>query len=169
MARTFAQHLLAASLAIGLAAPMVGGCVVQTRGAVVVDAPPPPPRYVQAEARPGHVWVQGYWVHRGGDWHWNDGHYVEARPGYRYVSGQWIKRAGRWHWVEGRWEASARSRVRDHRSPPRADRSPVVRDHRSPRRAPAVRDNRSRRSVTPAAVRRRTPKPDVRTRDHRSD
>jgi len=103
-------------LALGVSgsAPLVG-CQVQTRGAVVVDAPPPPPRHVHVEARPGYVWVDGYWVSRGAHWAWRDGHWERGRPGHIYVQGTWARRAGRWHWVEPRWERRAhRGRVRGH-------------------------------------------------------
>lgn len=110
--RTAIRSLLVAS-ALGLAVPAVGGCVVETRGAVVVDSPPPPPRRRVVAARPGFVWVEGYWVNAGGKWVWRDGYWERERHGYVYVQGRWVNRAGRWHWVEPRWERGhARGNVR---------------------------------------------------------
>lgn len=112
-------------LAVGISASAaLGGCVVQTRGAVVVDAPPPPPRPVRIVARPGLVWVDGVWVSRGSRWVWRDGYWLRSRPGYVYVQGQWTRRGGRWHWVEPRWQTGRQVRgrvggrveLRDHRS-----------------------------------------------------
>ncbi len=138
-------------LAVGVSASApVLGCHVQVRSAVVVDAPPPPHRRVHVDARPGHVWVEGSWVSRGGHWVWRDGYWLRARPGHIYVQGRWVHRAGRWHWVEPRWEALAHSRARGfvdardvvrHR-PARHRVAPVdLRDHHR-----RVRDRRAERS-----------------------
>src|SRR5690606_17026769 len=94
MARRKIARSLLVALALGLAVPVVGGCVVRARGAVVVDTPPPPPRRVHVDARPGFVWVEGYWVHSGGQWVWRDGYWERERPGYVYVQGRWTKRGG---------------------------------------------------------------------------
>jgi hypothetical protein len=99
-------------LGVASSAPLVGGCYVQARSAVVVDAPPPPPRAVRVVARPGFVWVDGSWASRGGSWVWRDGYWVRARPGRVYVQGRWMHRAGRWHWVEPGWETGAHFRAR---------------------------------------------------------
>jgi hypothetical protein len=130
-----------------LAVPALSGCVIHGRasGAVVVDAEPPPPRYVRVEYRPGYVWLDGHWAYRGSRWVWVDGYYVTERPGHVYVQGRWVRRSGRWHWVEPRWERGHARR--DDR------RGPAVRDHRG-RTQPAVRDHRGG---------------PVKTRDHRND
>jgi hypothetical protein len=102
--RTLFRSLLVAT-ALGASAPLVAGCVVETRGAVVVDTPPPRPRrHVVMAARPGFVWVEGSWAYMGDRWVWQDGHWERERSGYLYVQGRWVNRAGRWHWVEPRWE-----------------------------------------------------------------
>jgi hypothetical protein len=134
--------LLLGAVLLGL--PMMSGCVIRGRGAVVVDAEPPPPRYVEVSYRPGYLWVDGYWAYRGSRWVWADGYYVRERPGYYYAQGSWTRRNGRYHWVEPRWQRGraparyyrGRPAVRDHRS------RPAVRDHRS--NGPAVRDHRRR-------------------------
>ena len=106
MARRTAVRSLIVAIALGgSGAALLGGCVVQTRGAVVVDSPPPRPRrHVRMPARPGFVWVDGFWANMGGKWVWRDGHWERARSGYVYVPGRWMNRAGRWHWVEPRWD-----------------------------------------------------------------
>ena len=118
MSRRHSRSLTTIVLAIGLATSLgAGGCYVYTRGAVVVDEQPPPPRHVRVIARPGFVWVQGSWIRREGRWVWHDGHWQRSRAGYLYVQGRWERRGGRYHWVEPHWQAR-RSRVRQ------------VRDHR---------------------------------------
>ena len=113
--RTLVRSLLVAA-ALGMAAASLGGCVVQTRPAVVVDSPPPRPRrHVVMAERPGFVWVDGFWANMGGKWVWQDGRWERARSGYVYVQGRWMNRAGRWHWVEPRWDrghARVRGKVR---------------------------------------------------------
>ena len=118
--RTTVRSLLVAIALGGSGTALLGGCVVQTRGTVVVDSPPPRPRrHVVMAARPGFVWVDGYWANMGGKWVWQDGRWERERSGFVYVQGRWLNRAGRWHWVEPRWErghARVRGDVRVRRS-----------------------------------------------------
>lgn len=109
--RTTLRSLLIAT-ALGASAPLLASCVVETRGAVVVDSPPPRARHVVMGARPGFVWVEGYWAYIDGRWVWQDGHWERERSGYVYVQGRWVNRAGRWHWVEPRWQRG-HARVRE--------------------------------------------------------
>ncbi|MBT8493890.1 MAG: YXWGXW repeat-containing protein [Deltaproteobacteria bacterium] len=104
MGRTW---LLAALL--GFAGPSLG-CTVRAAGNVVVDSPPPRPRYRQSVAQqPGLVWVRGRWLYRSGRWEWRRGRWIKARAGFRYLPGSWVQRRGRYHWVEGRWQRSSTS------------------------------------------------------------
>jgi hypothetical protein len=100
------KHMvLLVAFSIGGTAPLLAsGCVVTTRGAVVVDSPPPRARVEVVQARPGYVWVDGYWANRGGRWVWRGGYWQPERAGYVYVQGRWLNRGGRWHWVEPRWD-----------------------------------------------------------------
>jgi hypothetical protein len=105
MARRTTLRSLVLAGAVGTAGLFAGGCIVETRPVVVVDSPPPRPRrHAVMAARPGFVWVDGFWANIGGRWAWRDGHWERARSGYVYVQGRWLNRAGRWHWVEPRWE-----------------------------------------------------------------
>lgn len=118
MSRRHSISLSTIALAIGLATFLgASGCYVYTRGAVVVDEAPPPPRPVHVVARPGFVWVQGAWIRREGQWAWHGGHWQRSRPGYLYIQGRWERRGSRYHWVEPHWQARrGRIRqVRDHR------------------------------------------------------
>lgn len=128
MVRRHIVRSLLFALSLTAIAPLAA-CYVQTRGAVVVDAPPPPPRPVYVQPRAGFLWVDGYWVSRGGRWAWRDGYWVRSRPGHGYVQGRWIKASGRWHWVEPRWERRARRGNVRVRGEVRERRAPV-RDHR---------------------------------------
>ncbi|MBS1122583.1 MAG: hypothetical protein H6Q90_4811 [Deltaproteobacteria bacterium] len=132
------KHLLARlALTAIVAAPSVG-CVVHGRAHVgvpvafvEVEEAPPPPRTIVVETRPGFVWVEGRWAHRGGRYIWLDGRWERERANHYWVQGRWERR-GRGHvWVEGGWRAGGN--VRDHRN------GPPVRDHRE---RPVVRDHR---------------------------
>ena len=102
--RTTVRSLIVAIALGGASGSLLGACVVETRGAVVVDSPPPRPRRHVVGVRPGFVWVEGFWANIGGRWRWRDGHWERERSGYVYVQGRWVNRAGRWHWVEPRWD-----------------------------------------------------------------
>jgi len=151
MSRRFLTFVFAAGALAGVT--LTTGCVLHGRTAVVVDAEPPPPRYVEVDFRPGYIWIDGHWAYRGSQWIWMDGYYERERPGHVYVHGSWSRRGGRWHWVEPRWQRGHGRVRRDVRSP----------RYRGSSRAPAVRDHRSR----PATRDHRAPKP--RARDHRDN
>jgi hypothetical protein len=101
------NRLFAGLLGLTLLAGGATGCVLRAHGggrvAYVVDTSPPPPRAVYVDARPGQVWVDGYWYWTGYDWAWNDGYYERERPGYFYVQGTWVTSGGRHHWKPGYW------------------------------------------------------------------
>lgn len=88
------------------------GCLVRTHGSVQVapvavvevEEAPPPPRAVVVESRPGFVWIDGRWAHRGGRYMWIDGRWERERVGHRWVQGRWERRGRRHVWVDGRWE-----------------------------------------------------------------
>ena len=99
MVRRHLVRPLLLALAVAAAAPL-GACYVQTRGAVVVDAPPPRARRVRVEPRPGYIWVDGFWVSQGGRWAWRDGYWVRSRPNQIYVEGriqtrEWTDKEGK--------------------------------------------------------------------------
>lgn len=130
------KNVLASFALIALVTAPLAGCLV--RGSARVHAPvayieveeaPPPPRTVVVETRPGLVWIEGRWAHRGGRYHWEDGRWERERANHHWEQGRWQRR-GRGHvWVEGGWRTRGNHRgptVRDHRRQP----GPVVRDHR---------------------------------------
>lgn len=81
------------------------GCVGRTQGTIrlVAEVPPPAPRQVQVQERPGYVWIRGHWVRYDGGWVWQEGYWVRDRPGYVYVPGHWERRGARYVWIPPRW------------------------------------------------------------------
>jgi hypothetical protein len=129
------KHVLTRlALVATLATPLVG-CVVDGQAQVSgptayveVEEAPPPPRTVVVETRPGFVWIEGRWAHRGGRYVWLDGRWERERAGRYWEQGRWERR-GRGHvWIDGGWRSGGNRRerpvVRDHRQ------GPVIRDHR---------------------------------------
>lgn len=98
------NKLLAGVLVAGLA-----GCAGE---AYVVESSPPPARSEVAVYRPGHIWVEGHWVHRGSRWAWTDGHYIRERPNYVYSQPRWERRGNRYVYFEGQWRPRGSVTVR---------------------------------------------------------
>ena len=74
------------SIGMNIGAPVYGG--------YYVSAPPPAPIYYYAEpryARPGYVWVSGYWYPQGRQYRWREGYWT--RPPHRGA-----------YWVAPRYE-----------------------------------------------------------------
>ena len=76
------------------------------REEVIVAEQPPAPQVEVVPAAPSveHIWVAGYWMHRGGSWEWVSGRYV-LRPHRAavWVPGHWERHPRGWVWVYGRW------------------------------------------------------------------
>jgi YXWGXW repeat-containing protein len=74
--------------------------------APVIDlrvGPPPPRVEVMPAARPGYVWVPGYWDWRGGRHYWVAGNWVRERRGYVYAPPAWVEEGGHWRLHRGAW------------------------------------------------------------------
>jgi len=99
MRKLVAGSLLAATLGgFALAAE------ARTGVDVYVNFAPPPVYYEPVPAaRPGFVWVPGYWDWRATRYHWMTGHWVRARPGYVYYAPRYYHCGGRWHVAHGGW------------------------------------------------------------------
>ena len=73
--------------------------------AIQIGVPPPAPVVeVVPVARPGYVWVPGYWA-----WHhdrhvWIRGRHVVERPGYYWVPDRWVQAGPHWRHERGYWE-----------------------------------------------------------------
>src|SRR5512134_2177519 len=107
---------LVSGLAIILFGGSMSACMTKGRGEVVyfADVDPPPPRTAVVEARPGYVWIEGYWFRDRNQWTWIDGRYEAERPSHRYQQGRWHKADNRWLWNPGRWQSvAAPSAVRE--------------------------------------------------------
>ena len=94
----------AMAAAIGCAA--VAGVPAQARAFVGVSVgfPPPVPRVEGiVVARPGRVWVPGYWGWTGVRYAWRGGYWTFARPGYRYRPARWVRTGPAWRFHAGYW------------------------------------------------------------------
>jgi len=103
--RTF-RTLFATVLCLGaLASP----ALAQINISVELGQAPPPPRHeVVHEARPGHVWIPGYWYWEGHRHVWAKGHWERVRPGRHWVPARWEQRGDMHHYEPGRWEREER-------------------------------------------------------------
>ena len=81
--------------------------------------PPAAPYEAIPVARPGYVWVPGYYDWRRSRYHWVAGHWVRHRPGYYYEPVRWVPRHGRYYYRPARWRDADRDGV-----PNRYDRAP---------------------------------------------
>ena len=57
-----------------------------------IGLPPPPGVQYVPVARPGRIWVPGYWAWNGHRYFWSSGAWQRARPGYAPVAGHWRQR-----------------------------------------------------------------------------
>ena len=80
MRKLIIGSLVAVTLA-GIAVPAAARSSVEFS---VGFAPPAAPVEFVPVARPGYVWVPGYWDWRYNRYHWVKGHYVRHRPGHYY-------------------------------------------------------------------------------------
>lgn len=94
----------AMAVAIGCAAVFALPASAHAFIGVSVGFPPPPPR-VEAVvvARPGHVWIPGYWRWNGASHVWAGGYWTHARPGYRYMPARWVRTGPAWRFHAGYW------------------------------------------------------------------
>jgi len=116
--KPFKTAVAAGLLLSALAAPAFARLDVS----VVIGVPPPAPMVeVVSVARPGYVWVPGYW-----GWHrdrhiWIRGQWVVERPGYLWVPDRWVQSGPHWHLQRGYWDrprpgrGHAKHDRRDHR------------------------------------------------------
>jgi hypothetical protein len=71
---------------------------------IIVKVRPAAPVIVRPVApSPRHVWIDGGWVVRGGNYVWVDGYYIVPKHGHRWVPGHWAARRGGWAWIPGHW------------------------------------------------------------------
>jgi len=67
-------------------------------------APPAPQVEVVQAARPGFLWIPGYWAWEDGRHVWVEGRWIQERPGYMWVPEHWEQRGSKWHFERGYWE-----------------------------------------------------------------
>ena len=110
MNRRALKTMFAAVLCLGaLASP----ALAQISISVDLGIAPPPPRHeVVHEARPGRVWIPGFWYWEGHRHLWSDGHWEKARRGQMWVPARWEDRGEYHHFEPGRWERHDERRER---------------------------------------------------------
>jgi hypothetical protein len=130
MRRSLFTALAAAAVATpALIAPgMVAPAAAQVDFNLVINQPPPPPRYEVVPApRAGYVWAPGYWRWENRRHVWAPGHWVAERRGYHWVPDRWAQVDGGWRHQPGYWDRQ-QARAwgdRDHDGVPNAyDRAP---------------------------------------------
>ncbi len=104
------RFVVRAAVAAALLSGMAFGpaAMAQVSINIAIGVPPPAPIYEAVPvARPGYVWMPGYW-----DWDdhyrkhaWKKGRWERERPGYIYESPRWTQASGGWVLVPGRWDA----------------------------------------------------------------
>lgn len=109
---------------------------------IMIGAPPPPPAVIVVQgpgARPGHLWIEGYWYPQGRHYRWRDGYWARAPyPGAYWVSARYDR--GRYY--DGYWNGPGRGRGHDRKWDQRNDRGRNKRSDRSDDRAGRGRDDR---------------------------
>lgn len=130
------RFLFAAALTLAGLAALPAHAGPQVDFQIVIGNAPPPPRYeVIPVARPGHVWVPGYWAWSGHRHTWVAGHWQRVRAGHHYRAPQWRRVHNGWHFDRGGWERNRhhgrahpghaqRRDDRHHRSRPHHDGRP---------------------------------------------
>ena len=77
---------------------------------VTISSGMPPPPVLRYEpmpvARPGHLWVQGFWDWNGVAYVWVPGRWIIARAGYSYVQPAWREGPHGWDLRRGGWHRS---------------------------------------------------------------
>lgn len=93
---------------------------------IYVDIAPPAPRYEAVPAaRPGYVWVPGFWDYSGHRHHWTKGHWEHERVGFTYAPSRWVEEHGKYRLERGHWDHHVAMNDRDHDGVPnRYDRAP---------------------------------------------
>ena len=56
-----------------------------------------------ASPSPRHIWVEGDWVWRNGNYVYQPGYWHLPRGRERWISGHWKRTRGGWYWVPGHW------------------------------------------------------------------
>jgi hypothetical protein len=93
-----------ALLAISSAALAPVPALAQVDVSLVIGNAPPPPRFESIpQARPGYVWVPGYWNWNGRRHIWTSGHWEPERMGYQYRPSTWVREADGWRLEPGAW------------------------------------------------------------------
>ncbi len=104
-------HKIAFALALGVAAAVATMYAPTADARVVVGvavaapwyAPPAPIVETVAVARPGQVWIPGYWRWTGYRYVWVGGYWGPVRVGYRYVGPRWVGCGPHWCFRAGYW------------------------------------------------------------------
>jgi hypothetical protein len=110
------REILRLMVMVTLGGCFVSGCATKhyeptvtttPTGQVIVTEAPPPVRQEVVGTAPttSHVWIQGYWMYRNGNWAWVPGHWeVRPRLNAAWVPGHWDQTSRGYAWNPGHWE-----------------------------------------------------------------
>ena len=82
------------------------GSVFASSAQIVIKVRPAAPVVRVRPAIPGprHVWVNGDYAWRGGQYYYTDGYWAVPPPRRsHWVEGKWKHRRGGWVWIPGHW------------------------------------------------------------------
>ena len=87
-----------------LVCALLAGTAAAGDAPVRSDVPPPAPREETVSARPGFIWVGGYWTLREGQWAWLAGHWEREHAGMVMLGARWEMHDGKYELVPPHWE-----------------------------------------------------------------
>ncbi|MBS1510513.1 MAG: YXWGXW repeat-containing protein [Bacteroidetes bacterium] len=98
MKKLLVKFLMLTALTFAVTAATEAQVVIKVRPAAPVLRPRP------IAPSPAHVWIEGEYVVRGGQYVYSEGYWAKPpRPRAVWVPGHWKHRRGGWFWVPGHW------------------------------------------------------------------
>jgi hypothetical protein len=105
------MKIIAKKIGVVLGLLMLLAFNTPTEAQVVVRQRPARPVHVinkPIQARPGYIWIEGFWNHNGRKYMWVEGNWARARAGQNWVTGRWENCKGGHRWISGYWTPKTR-------------------------------------------------------------